>query len=51
MKSGFGYIGARNIDEVKIRGEFVLVTRSERWEVRSRNILVERSSIEGLTIG
>jgi len=51
LKSGFGYIGARNIDEVKIKGEFVLATRSERWDMRSRNILVERSSIEGLTIG
>jgi len=51
LKSGFGYIGARSVDEVKIKGEFVLATRSERWEMRSRNILVERSSIEGLTIG
>jgi len=51
LKSGFGYIGARNIDEVKLKGEFVLVTRSEGWEMRSRNILIERSSLKGLMIG
>ena len=51
LKSGFGYIGARNIDEVKLKGEFILVTRSEEWEMRSRNILIEGSSLKGLMIG
>ncbi len=42
LKSGMGYIGASNLEELKKKSEFVRVTPSESWERRSENIFIER---------
>ena len=42
LKSGMGYIGASNLKEVKLRSEFLKATLSESWEIRSRNIFIEK---------
>ena len=42
LKSGMGYIGAPNLEELKKKSEFIKVTPSESWERRAENIFIER---------
>ena len=42
LKSGMGYIGAPNLEELKKKSEFIRVTPSESWERRAENIFIER---------
>jgi len=49
LKSGMGYLGARSIEELKLKAEFVIATASERWENRSRDLIIEED-LSGITL-
>jgi len=42
LKSGMGYVGASNIEELKRKSEFLKAAPSESWERRVSNLLIEK---------
>ncbi|MHA1581533.1 MAG: IMP dehydrogenase [Candidatus Baldrarchaeia archaeon] len=42
LKTGMGYVGARNIKELKLKGRFIRVTSLGERENRPRNIFIEK---------
>ena len=42
LRSGMGYLGASNLDELKRRSVFVKATPSESFEQRARGLIVEK---------
>lgn len=43
LKSGMGYVGASNLDELKRKSEFIRAAPSESWERRAASIFVEKN--------
>ena len=42
LKSGMGYVGASNLEELKRKSEFLRAAPSESWERRISNLMIER---------
>jgi len=40
LRSGMGYVGARNIEELKEKGEFVIITQAGVRESHPHDILI-----------
>ena len=42
LKSGMGYVGASNLEELKRKGEFVIVSVGGMKESKPRNVIMEK---------